>query len=84
MYNLIFDKKAINFLEELPKNISHNIFKKINETKENPFHFFTKLKGRKEFKLRVGNYRVIADINKNKLLIYVIMIGHRKNIYQKI
>jgi mRNA-degrading endonuclease RelE of RelBE toxin-antitoxin system len=40
------------------------------------------LEGRKDFKLRIGNYRVIADINQNLKKIEVTRIGHRKNIYK--
>jgi mRNA interferase RelE/StbE len=36
------------------------------------------------YKLRVGDYRVIAEINKNEIKILVLLIGHRKNIYGKI
>ena len=36
------------------------------------------------FKLRVGDFRVIADIDRASKLIEVRLIGHRKNIYNKI
>ena len=84
MYELIFDEEAIKFLDKLEKSISKRIFNKIQETKEDPHRYFEKLTNRKEYKLRVGNYRVIADINDSKITIYVILIGHRKNIYKKI
>ncbi len=35
------------------------------------------------FKLRVGSYRIIYQIRKSEVLVLVIAIGHRKNIYQK-
>lgn len=35
------------------------------------------------FKLRVGSYRIIYQIRKSEVLVLVIVIGHRKNIYQK-
>ena len=60
------------------------IFNKITSTKENPLHFFERLEGRKEFKLRVGDYRVISEINTNSKIIQVVLIGHRKNVYNKI
>jgi mRNA interferase RelE/StbE len=53
-------------------------------TKEDPFHLFEKLTKRELYKLRVGEYRVIAEINKNEITILVLLIGHRKNIYDKI
>lgn len=84
MYKLIFDSEAIKYLEKLPKNTSKRVFNKIQQTKTNPHHFFIKLTNRNEYKLRVGDYRVIADINKSKIIIYIIKIGHRKNVYKSI
>jgi mRNA interferase RelE/StbE len=83
-YKLIFDEKAIDFLEKAPKLNKERIFKKLQRSKENPYHFFEKLEGRPEFKLRVGDYRIIADISDKEIRILVLQIGHRKNIYKKI
>ena len=76
---IIFDEKAIDFLEKLPKEIRHRIFDKIISIKKNPLHYFERLKGRTDYKLRVGDYRVIADINNE---IKITMIGHRRNVYK--
>jgi mRNA interferase RelE/StbE len=82
MHEMIFDSEAIDFLNSLPKEIKERIFKKIASTKENPYHFFERLAGRLDYKLRIGDYRVIADISESQ--IQVTKIGHRKNIYDKI
>jgi mRNA interferase RelE/StbE len=84
MYKVIFDPKAIEFLEKLDTKNRERIFNKIMSTKEDPFHFFEKLTKKELYKLRVGTYRVIADISKNEIKILVLLIGHRKNIYGKI
>ena len=83
-YNLIFDDNALESLGKLPSLIKKRIFKKLQATKENPFHFFIRLEGRQDYKLRVGDYRVIADISEKEIQILVLYIGHRKNIYKKI
>ena len=83
MYNTVFDEKAIEFLEKIEKNTRKRIYNKIISTKENPFHYFERLSGRNEWKLRVGNYRVIADIDEIKNKIFIAVIDHRKNIYKK-
>jgi len=82
MHEVIFDPEATDFLANLPKELKTRIFNKIISTKENPFHFFEKLTGRTDYKLRVGDYRVIADINEDS--IEITRIGHRKNIYKKL
>jgi mRNA interferase RelE/StbE len=83
MYEIIFDKKAIEILNKLEYKLKERIFIKIISTKEKPFRYFQKLTYREGYKLRVGNYRVIADIDKNSSKIKIRLIMHRKNIYKK-
>lgn len=68
----------------MPTNIKTRIYNKIISTKEDPHHYFIKLEGRPEYKLRIGDYRVIAEINQSEIKILVLLIGHRKNIYKNI
>ena len=48
-----------------------------------PEAYLTKLVDDQGYKLRVGDYRVIVDLDSGKLLILVIKVGHRRNIYKK-
>ena len=82
MQEITFDNEAIEFLEKLPKGIRERIYNKIVSTKENPLRYFERLEGRKDYRLRVGDYRVIADIK--DLRIEITLIGHRKNVYRKL
>jgi mRNA interferase RelE/StbE len=84
MYSLVFEKSALRTLRKLPKEARERIFRKLQETKESPFRFFERLAGRPEYKLRVGDYRVIADIDKGVLTILVLYVGHRSNVYERI
>jgi len=83
-FEVIFDPETIDFLNKLEKQIKERIYNKIISSSENPFHFFEKLAERSEFKLRIGDYRVIADINQSLNRIEIILIGHRKNVYSKL
>lgn len=82
MYNLIFDKKALISLNKLDNQIKQRIWDKLVECKENPFRFLKHLEDVPGFKLRVGDYRAIVDINNSTKTIVVLKIGHRKNIYE--
>ena len=82
MYDVIFDPLAIDFLNGLEKVVRERIFKKIVSTEANPFHYFERLEGRKDYKLRVGDYRVMADIDQGEGKIQVTLIGHIKNVYK--
>lgn len=83
-YELIFDRKALEFLESLPKEIRKRIWGKAQDAKESPEHFFERLENRKDYKLRVGDYRVIADINHSLKRIEVSLIDHRKRVYKRL
>ena len=82
MYEVVFDTKAIEFLEKAEKPLARRIWDKIMDAKEKPHHFFEKLMGREDYRLRVGDYRVIADIDDDKKRIEVTLIGHRKRVYR--
>jgi mRNA interferase RelE/StbE len=83
-FEVIFDSVAVDFLNSLEKPIKERIYKKIMSTVDNPMHFFERLEGRKDYKLRIGDYRAIADISFDKKRIEITLIGHRKNVYQQL
>lgn len=70
MYDIVFDEKAIEFLGKLDKKNQKRIFDKIMSTNKSPLHYFERLTGRNKFKLRVGDYRIIADIDEKSKDIY--------------
>jgi mRNA interferase RelE/StbE len=83
LYSVIYDDEALQNLGKLEKKIRKRIFEKNHSTKENPFHYFEKLTSREEYKLRVGDYRVIADIDEKTKRIIILFVNHRKNVYEK-
>jgi mRNA interferase RelE/StbE len=84
MYSLLFDENALEALSKFPKDTIKRIYNKLEDSKENPHHFFKKLEGRNDYRLRVGDYRIIADINNNTNRIEITLIRHRKNVYEQI
>ena len=82
-YQIFFTDKAKKQLEKLEKVNQERIVKSLERIRIRPEAYITKLVGDPGYKLRVGNYRVILEIEKEKLIILVLMIGHRKNIYGK-
>jgi len=84
MYILKFDERALASIEKFPKEIKERISKKLQKSKENPYHYFEKLSGREEYKLRVGEYRIIADINDKYIIILILFADHRKRVYKRL
>lgn len=81
MYEIIYSKTALKFLKKLSLNEKKHIISVIERARIRPSSHFEKLVGEKTYKLRAGAYRIIADINHGQLIILIIKIGHRKNIY---
>ncbi len=84
MYAIILQSQAEKFLKKLPHVVQGRIIEKLKELKEKPeigVPLTANLTGL--WKLRIGDYRVMYEIRKSELTIFVIRIGHRKNIYEK-
>lgn len=82
MYIIEWKESAIKQLEKLDSFLAKRIFKSISELQENPFSKdVKKLKGSNEYRLRVGDYRIILSISQSTLTI--LKIGHRQHIYQR-
>ena len=86
MYKLKFLGKALEDLEQINRAQQKIIKEKLLILAKNPEvlkNNIKKLSGAKEdlYRLRVGSYRVIFKKEKRHLLILIIRIGHRKEIY---
>jgi mRNA interferase RelE/StbE len=81
-YQITLRKRAIKALENIPEPYYSNIKEAIYSLADNPRpQGYKKLKGRTAYRIRVADYRIIYDISDNILLIDVIDLGHRKEIY---
>ena len=83
LYEVILSNKASKQLEKLEKEDQIRIRVALERIRIRPEAYITKLVGRPLYKFRVGDYRVLMDLDKGKLIILVIKIGHRKNIYNE-
>ncbi len=81
-FKIVWDEKAYDSLNKLEPSISKRILKKVDELSENPFSKDIKrLNGCNDFRLRVGDYRVIFATGQN--VIQILKVGHRKNVYER-
>ena len=83
MYEILFSTKAEKFLDRLDHKNRERIILAVEKLRIRPEAHITKLVGINTYKFRVGEYRLIIDLNRKELLILVIKIGHRKDIYKK-
>ena len=83
MYDILFSLTAKRQLQGLEKETQKHIIAVLERIRVRPERFVKKLVADPGYRLRVGEYRVIMDIDKGNLLVLVIKIGHRRNIYKK-
>jgi mRNA-degrading endonuclease RelE of RelBE toxin-antitoxin system len=79
-YSIEWHPKVRNFLRKLPKNISARIVKKVRQITEKPFHYLEHYEGEDVYKLRIGDYRALIDVDFSNKILYVRVLGYRKNI----
>jgi mRNA interferase RelE/StbE len=83
IYKVRIERKAQKKLVRVPEPYYSNIKTAILDLGKNPRPpGFIKLKGRDAFRIRVANYRIIYEIREAILLVDVIDLGHRKDIYK--
>jgi len=83
MYKVELSIKAKKQLYKLNRILKHRIVKNLERIRVRPHAYIKKLVGSPYYSLRVGDYRIILDVQDGKLIIFVIELGHRKNIYQR-
>ena len=82
-YALSFSRSALKELEKINEPHYTSIKQAILALTTVPRpQGYKKLKGREGYRIRVGNYRVIYEIFDKQLVIEVISLGHRKDIYE--
>ena len=82
-YNVTLRKRVVNALENINEPYYSNIKEAIYSLADNPRPAgYKKLKGRDAFRIRVANYRIIYEIQDTILLVDVVDLGHRKDIYK--
>ena len=85
-YSVEFRPAVLKSLERLPKKDLRRIKKRIDGLTENlPDPATTKMKGNNSFhKIRSGDYRIIYEIHDDLLVILVVKVGHRIDVYKRL
>jgi mRNA interferase RelE/StbE len=82
-YKVEFSKRVRKDFREIPEHDANRILSKIKALAEEPLPADSKkLKGEELFRIRLGNYRVIYSIEDEKMLVFVVKLGHRKDVYK--
>jgi mRNA interferase RelE/StbE len=85
IYQVEITSRAAKQLKKLPEDIKLRIEEKIQELAENPRpDGVVKLEDSEDtYRVRVGKYRILYEVKDDLLIVKVVKVGHRKDVYKK-
>ncbi len=82
-YEIFFKESVWKELKTIPKSDLKRILSRIEKLGDNPRSVgCEKLTSMELYRVRQGKYRIVYSIQDNELTVWVIKIGHRKNVYR--
>jgi len=83
-YKVLYTKGFYNSLKPIPKKDVERILRRTHSLAEDPRPFgCQKLAGQDSYRIRQGNYRIIYTIEDDRLIVIVVRVGDRKDIYNR-
>lgn len=83
-YSVFLTAFAKKQMAKLDRQTAKRITRKLHEISVDPFPHVSKFIGQDFYKLRVGDYRVLLTIQQDKLIIIVVEVRHRRNVYANV
>ncbi len=82
-YRVILRKSVAKDMRGIPKKDARRIVAAIKSLAEDPRPLGTKkLSGQERYRLRQGNYRILYEIEDDKLIVCVVRVGNRRDVYR--
>ena len=82
-YEILFKESVWKDLKKIPNNDLKRILSRVEKLGDDPRPMgYEKLTGEELYRVRQGNYRIVYSIQDNELTVWIIKVGHRKNVYR--
>ena len=82
-YNVLIPKSVYKQINKLPVSASNPVVSKLSLLRENPRPVGSlKMHGSEGWRIRVGDYRIIYDIDDAGKTVVIRRVGHRREIYR--
>ena len=82
-YKVLFKASVEKDFAAIPKKDVKKILKRIDVLTGNPRPWGSeKLTGQERYRLRQGQYRIVYSIQEDELTVWVVKVGHRKDVYR--
>lgn len=83
-YKLLYTKHALKDIRKLDFVVQRRLKKHLEKASTNPLTMSEKLTDRAlgSYRIRMGSYRVIFDLDTKGKIVYILRVGHRREIYR--
>jgi mRNA interferase RelE/StbE len=82
-YKIQIPNSVVKEIKKIPERDRKRIVKAIEDLSREPLpHDTKKLKGFEFYRIRVGDYRIIYSVENSKLVILIIKVAHRREVYR--
>ena len=82
-YKIFFKQSVEKDLRSIPKKDLKKILLRIELLAKDPRpQGYEKLSGQEKYRIRLGTYRIIYSIQDRHLTVWVVKVGHRKDVYR--
>ena len=79
----LLPSRASSFLDTLDKSVAERITKKLRVVENNPFRYLERYTGKGRYKLRIGKYRALIDVDSKNRELLVMALDKRSRIYKR-
>lgn len=82
-YEVKWHSKAEKNLAKLPRELIEHILNKIDEVQKEPFRFLEHFEGKDTYKLRLGDYRALVEVDFSNKKLYIQVFDKRSRVYKR-
>lgn len=83
MWRVLLHPRVHRFLEKQDPTLRNRLEDGLRKLKSDPYRFLETLEGRGAYKFRIGEYRAIVDLDPDRRVVKVQVLGHRSSVYKR-
>jgi mRNA interferase RelE/StbE len=83
-FDVRWTESAFNKLEKFDRGVQERIVAKMDEAAADPLVVAKRLSRVNLYSVRVGEYRIIVSLERQKMIVLIVEVGHRSGIYRKL
>lgn len=82
-FQIRWKPKPLKYLKKLPGDVALRIWNKVDALKQNPFRYLEHYEGGDFYEFRIGEYRILIDIDFKRKILFIEVLDKRSRIYKR-